>query len=111
MKYLPQISYKIKNAQNFKYTDFDLNVKKNHEIFTTCKAQISPKTENAPKLLQFGTFDILNIMISTLMSKISPVKYFLLNFNFYQISINSEHFWDQFGIFFRISFRMLFPMI
>ena len=28
MKYLPQISYKIKNAQNFKYANFDLNVKK-----------------------------------------------------------------------------------
>ena len=65
---------------------FRFKCQKNYEIFTTCKAQISPKIDNALNLLKFGTHDILNILISIWMSKI-------------QISINSEHFsfWEQFG--------------
>ena len=105
MKYLPQISYKIKNAQNFKYADFNLNVKNNHEIFTTWRPKLVPKVTAIWYTWYFKYNDIYFNFKNT------SCKYFLSNSNFYQISINSEHFWDHFGIFFRISFRMLFPMI
>ena len=70
-----------------------------YKIFTTCKAKISPKIENALNLLKFGAFDILNILISILMSKIIFIKYFYQISIFHQISINSEYFSfsEQFG--------------
>ena len=65
----------------------------NYELLTTCQAKIGPKIKKAQNLLKFGSFDISNIPISILISKIMFIKYF------YQISIDSEHFslWDQFG--------------
>ena len=39
------------------------------------EAQISPKIENTQNLLKFGTFDISNIPISILISKIIFIKY------------------------------------
>ena len=45
--------------------------------FTTCQAQMSPKIENAHNWFQFCIFDISNIPISILMSKIifiTPVR-------------------------------------
>ena len=40
-----------------------------------CQAKIGPKTKNAQNLLKFGTFDIPNMPISILMSKIIYMKY------------------------------------
>ena len=37
--------------------------------------QIGPKTKNAQKLLKFGTFNISNMRISILMSKIIFMKH------------------------------------
>ena len=52
------------------------NVKNNfYEIFTTCCAQNGPKFKNAQNLLKFGAFDISNIPISILMSKVIFIKY------------------------------------
>ena len=60
----------------FEYLNFDSDVK-NYilEILTTCTAQIGPKIKSAQNLLKFGTFDILNTSISTLMSKMIFIKY------------------------------------
>ena len=57
------------------------------------RPKLVPKFKMLRIFLKFGAFDISNISISILMSKIILMKYF------YQISINSEHFqfWDQFG--------------
>ena len=60
---------------------------------------IRPKLVPKLDLLKFGTFDISNIPILILLSKVFFIKIFLSNINFYQITINSEHFsiWDEFG--------------
>ena len=57
------------------------------------RPKLVPKLKMLRIFLKFGAFDVSNIPISILMSKIILMKYF------YQISINSEHFqfWDQFG--------------
>ena len=39
------------------------------------EAQISPKIKNAQNVLKFSTFDISNILISILMSKVIFIKY------------------------------------
>ena len=64
-----------------------------YQIFTTCKAQTGPKIKSTQNLLKFGTFDISNMPISILMSKIIFIK-----FQFFQISIHFENFsfCDQF---------------
>ena len=44
--------------------NLNFNVKNNfYQIFTTCWAQIGPKTKNAQNLLKLRTFDISNIPI------------------------------------------------
>ena len=60
----------------FEYLNFDSDVK-NYilEILTTCTAQIGPKIKSAQNLLKFGTFNISNMPISILMSKIIFMKY------------------------------------
>ena len=42
---------------------------------TTCLAQIGPKIKSAQNLLKFGTFNISNMPISILMSKMIFIKY------------------------------------
>ena len=60
----------------FEYPDLDFDVKSFfHSILTTSLAQIGPKIKSAQSLLKFGTFDISNILISILMSKIIFIKY------------------------------------
>ena len=45
--------------------NLNFNVKNNfYQIFTTCWAQIGPKTKNAQNLLKLRTFDISNTPIS-----------------------------------------------
>ena len=44
-------------------------------IFTTCSTQIGPKSKSAQDLLKFDTFDISNMTISILMSKMIFIKY------------------------------------
>ena len=44
-------------------------------MLTTCFAQIGVKIKPAQNLLKFVTFDISNILISILMSKIIFMKY------------------------------------
>ena len=54
----------------FEYPDLDIDIKNYfYQIFTTCSAQIGRKTKSAQDLLKFGTFDISNMPISILMSK------------------------------------------
>ena len=56
--------------------NWSYNAKNNfYEIFTACQPQIGPKIKNVQNLLKSGTFDISNIPISILMSKIIPIKY------------------------------------
>ena len=56
--------------------DLNFNVKNNfQQIFTTCWAQIGRKTRNAQNLLKLRTFDISNLPILILMSKITFMKY------------------------------------
>ena len=57
------------------------------------RPKLVPKLKMFGVFLKFGAFDVSNIPISILMSKIILIKYF------YQISVNSElfSFWDQFG--------------
>ena len=62
----------------FEICRFQFKCQKNYEIFTPCKAQISPTIEDVLNLLRLGAFDILNIQISTLMSIIIFIKYFYL---------------------------------
>ena len=59
----------------FEYLNFDSDVK-NYilEILTTCTAQIGPKIKSAQNLLKFGTFDISNMPVSILMSKMIFIK-------------------------------------
>ena len=45
------------------------------KLLITCLNQIGPKIKSAQNLLKFGTFDILNTSISTLMSKMIFIKY------------------------------------
>ena len=60
----------------FEYLNFDSDVKNyTLEILTTCTAQIGPKIKSAQNLLKFGTFNISNMPISTLMSKMIFIKY------------------------------------
>ena len=60
----------------FKYGDLHFNVKNNfYEIFATCYAQIIPKIKNAQDRLKFSTFDISNIPVLILISKIIFMKY------------------------------------
>ena len=60
----------------FEYLNFDSDVKNyTLEILTTCTAQIGPKIKSAQNLLKFGTFNISNMSISTLMSKMIFIKY------------------------------------
>ena len=44
-------------------------------MFTTCQAQIGPKIKNAQNLLKFDTFEVSDMPISILMSKIVFIKY------------------------------------
>ena len=46
-----------------------------YEIFTTSLAQIHPQIKSAQNLLKFGKFDISNMPISILMSKMIFMKY------------------------------------
>ena len=70
----------------FEYLNFDSDVK-NYilEILTTCTAQIGPKIKSAQNLLKFGTFNISNMPISILMSKMIFIKYDLLGPNWSKI--------------------------
>ena len=45
------------------------------KLLITCLTQIGPKIKSAQNLLKFGTFDILNTSIPTLMSKMIFIKY------------------------------------
>ena len=47
------------------------------KVLITCLTQIGPKIKSAQNLLKFGTLDILNTSISTLMSKMIFIKYLL----------------------------------
>ena len=59
----------------FEYPDLDIDIKNYfYQIFTTCSAQIGRKTKSAQDLLKFGTFDISNMPISILMSKMIFIK-------------------------------------
>ena len=61
---------------NSKYVDLDFNVKNNfYEIFPNSYVQIGPKINYAQNLLKFGPFDISNMPISILISKIIFIKY------------------------------------
>ena len=58
------------------YTDLYFNVKNSfQEIFTTCYTQIGPKIKSTQNLLKFSIFDISNMPISILMSKMIFMKY------------------------------------
>ena len=46
-----------------------------YELFTTSKAQNGPKIKKAQDWLKFGTFNILNMPILTLMLKMIFIKY------------------------------------
>ena len=67
----------IWNIWYFKYGDLDFNVKNNfYKIFTTYHAlQVNPKIKNTQNLLKFGAFDISNIPVLVLISKILFIKY------------------------------------
>ena len=60
----------------FEYPNFDSDVKDySYQIFTACSAQIGSKIKITQNLLKFGTFNISNIPISILISKIIFMKY------------------------------------
>ena len=60
----------------FKYADLDFKVKNNFcEIFTTWQAQITLEIKNFQVFFKFDAFDIANIPISILKSKIIFIKY------------------------------------
>ena len=62
----------------FKYANLYFNVKNNfQEIFTTCQTKIGPKIKIAQILLKLGAFDISNIPILILMSKLVFIKQLL----------------------------------
>ena len=69
----------------FEYPDLEINVKDSiYEKFTTCLAQIGPKIKSTQNLLKFGKFNISNMPISILMSKMVFMKYILLGLNWCQ---------------------------
>ena len=54
------------------YADLYFDVKNNfYEIFFTCLTDTGHKSDNVWDSLKFGTFDISNILLLILMSKIS----------------------------------------
>ena len=62
----------------FRISQLDFGVKNYfYWILTTCPAQIGPKIKSVQNLLKFGTFDISNMAISILMSKMIFIKYLL----------------------------------
>ena len=62
----------------FRISQLDFGVKNYfYWILTTCPTQIGPKIKSAQNLLKFGTFDISNMAISILMSKMIFIKYLL----------------------------------
>ena len=77
----------------FQICQFRFKCKKTKKYLPPVKPKLVPRLKMLRIFLKFGTFDVSNIPLSTLMSKIILIKYS------YQISINSEHFsfWDQSG--------------
>ena len=62
----------------FKYADLYFNVKNNfYEIFTNCQTKIGPRIKIAQILSKLGAFDISNIPILILMSKLVFIKQLL----------------------------------
>ena len=62
-----------------KYIDFDFDVKNDfYEIYTTCKAQIGPKTKGTQNLLRFETFGISNMPISIVISRMTFITFYYL---------------------------------
>ena len=60
----------------FEYPNLDFDVKNYfHEMLTTCSAQTGPKIKRSQNFLKFGIFDISNMPISILLSKINFIKY------------------------------------
>ena len=69
VKYLSPGFIEIWHIWYFKYADLNFNVKNNfYETFTTCQTQIGPIIKST-EFIEFGTFDISNVLISILMSK------------------------------------------
>ena len=66
----------IRPNWHFKYADFNFNVKK---IFMTYLSPVRPKLVSKFKmfrfLMKFGTFDISNMSVSILVSKMIFIKY------------------------------------
>ena len=87
MKYLPPVRPKmvpklkmLRIYWNFAYVIYPISqsrfsCQKLFLLNTTCSAQNGPKIKSAQNLLKFGTFDISNLPIPILMSKMTLMKY------------------------------------